>query len=175
MFFLKGKLIGIGGISRAGKSTLSHLLSDQLSELGYSVLVISQDDYTIPTQQLTKIKDKPDWELPSSINWSRLNMHVEYSLNQYDFVILEGLFSYANTALMELFDKKLFVEISKNKFIDRKKDDLRWGVSPEPEWYIEHIWQSYLVYGRPSLSEDYKVLNGSQYFDVKHILSHILS
>jgi len=44
---------------------------------------------------------------------------------------------------VDLFDKKILVELDYRNYIQRKKKDLRWGV--EPDWYIEHIWKSCLT------------------------------
>ena len=67
---------------------------------------------------------------------------------------------------------KIFLEISKRLFIERKREDLRWGL--EPDWYIEHIWEAYLRYGRPSLSSEYACFNGARDIDVRGLLDEIL-
>jgi hypothetical protein len=51
------------------------------------------------------------------------------------------------------YDKKFHVKISKRTFLIRRAMDIRWGY--EPTWFIDHVWQSFLKYGKPS-----KVLKG---------------
>jgi hypothetical protein len=56
-------------------------------------------------------------------------------------------------------DKKVFVEIPKSLFLERKIKDKRWGEFPE--WYMEHIWQSYEKYGKIDPSDKtYFVVDG---------------
>ena len=43
--------------------------------------------------------------------------------------------------LNQLYDKMIYLTISKETFLERKSKDLRWG--KEPGWYMEHIWDSH--------------------------------
>ena len=78
-------IIGIGGISRSGKTWMAYRINELFKH--NSVMVINQDNY--------------------------------------------------------VFDVE---DIPKELFLKRKALDKRWGEFPE--WYMEHIWQSYLVYGK---------------------------
>ena len=49
-------------------------------------------------------------------------------------------------SIENLFDRKIFIEITEKVFRERKKTDLRWGSFPD--WYPGHIWDSYLKYGK---------------------------
>lgn len=171
--FLKGQLIGIGGISRAGKSTLARLLDDHLVSEHKETLVVAQDMYVLPITEIPRIKDKVDWEHPNSIYWSSLIHHLQYAIYHYEVVIFEGLFCFYHPEINRMLDHRIFVEISRMKFINRKKADLRWGSAPEPDWYIDHIWESYLRYGRPSLTSDYIICNGSRYFNIEELSKKI--
>jgi uridine kinase len=172
----QSKIIGIGGVSRAGKSTLSRLLRDALSEHSLSVDLIHQDDYVFSEEVLITIKDRIDWELPSTIDWARLKSTIALSSGQHDIVILEGLFAFYDPAITKSMDHRFFIRIPKHKFLERKKEDLRWGKDSEPQWYIEHIWKSYKKYGIPNLEkEEFIVLSGTTYFDITAIIKHILS
>ena len=144
---------------------MARLLSERLAESQLSVLTIHQDEHVVLEETLPLIRDKRDWEVPESIDWANLHAVIKQSLGITDVVILEGLFCYANPKLIDMMDVKIFVEIEKALFVSRKKEDLRWGSLPEPDWYIEHIWQSYLKYGMAQIVDmDYRV-DGKIYFE----------
>ena len=143
-----GLLIGIGGISRAGKSELSQFLLNNLS----NAEIIHQDDYVKPEIQIPRIKDRSDWEHPDSIDWSALKSSVSKSLLNYSFTLLEGIFAFHNTELENQMSLKIQLSLEKERFVDLKQKDNRWG--DEPKWFIAHIWVSHLTYGQPSTEQN---------------------
>lgn len=166
-------LIGIGGVSRSGKTALAEMLARELkAKKKLLVQIIHQDQCVIPESQLNLINGKADWEHPVSIDWPRLNLLIDKGLQSCNIVIVEGLFAFYDKAIVERMNIKIFLEISKPLFIERKREDLRWGL--EPDWYIEHIWEAYLRYGRPSLSSEYACLNGARDIDIRELLCHCL-
>ena len=86
----------------------------------------------------------------TEIDFDELIAYILARSTDHDIVIAEGLFAYADTTLNSLYNKKIFLEITEETFQKRKTDDTRWG--PEPDWYIDHVWTSYLKYGKLSLS-----------------------
>ena len=54
-----------------------------------------------------------------------------------DIKIIEGLFSFYPASVRTMFDKKIFVEIDKALFQERKSTDKRW--EEEPDWYADHM------------------------------------
>ncbi len=168
-------LIGIGGVSRAGKSTLAKLLAAEFVKINKSVAIIHQDEHVVAESQLQLIRDKLDWEHPSSIDWFGLNQVIQERPKDHDIVILEGLFAFNNNSVNELITYKVFVEISKRIFLKRKQKDVRWGGTPEQAWYMEHIWDSYLTYGRPKLDQSFLCINGARRFDIDRIVKTLSS
>jgi len=83
--------------------------------------------------------------LPAQVvrNWMSENL---------DVVILEGIFALYDDEMNKMFDKKIFVDLGYQEFIDRKSMDNRWGY--EPDWYIQHIWDSYQEYREDILKMD---------------------
>ncbi|MFY0608170.1 MAG: hypothetical protein JXR10_15735 [Cyclobacteriaceae bacterium] len=161
-------IIGIGGVSRAGKTTLSEKIKEHFEKLGRSVAIFCQDNYVKPKISLPKVEGVPDWERPSTIKWESLSRDVERS--DAEIKIVEGLFSFYPASLRVLYDVKMFVEIDKETFAERKKNDKRW--EEEPDWYAEHVWRSYLKYGQTKGNpSEYVTVNGKSKFDVKAILA----
>lgn len=147
---MEHKILGIGGVSRSGKTTLASILSHSLSNKKYEkIKVVAQDEYTLPEEQIPTINGRTDWEDPKSINWDLLISDVKNFQKENDLVIVEGIFAYYHEELNGLYDFAVFLTIRKDVFMQRKMEDPRWG--EEPEWYVKHIWQSYLSYGLPNI------------------------
>ncbi len=133
--------IGIGGVSRSGKSQLAAQLADHFS----GTCVVSMDDYCHPKSRLPKIKDRLDWERPGAYDFEKLINEISTLREKCSVVIAEGILIYYDPRLRKLFDAKLFLEISKSTFLERRKDETRWG--HEPPWFLTHVWNSYEKYG----------------------------
>jgi len=140
-------IIGIGGCSNSGKSALAHNLAKYYTTL--NVKVMCQDDFVWRRDYLTTINEHVNWEVPSTIRFDEYLTAVKEADKQNDIVICEGLFAFWFDKLNDLYDKHIFLEIDRETFFKRKKTDHRWG--KELDWYIEHIWQSYLRYGQINL------------------------
>ena len=167
-------IIAIGGVSRAGKSTLSELLKNDFEQLGNSVAIIEQDQYVNPVENIPLVKDKTDWESPSSIHFARFKKAILAAQKEYDHVIAEGLLVYFDKKLNKIYDKNIFIEIPKVLFVKRKKMDLRWGSSPEPKWYIDHIWDSYKLHGKQNLPAEHLRISGKKKFDLNQIMDFLI-
>ncbi len=151
-------IIGIGGASRSGKSTLAALILQQFTggtsrnnrEGGQTAVILAQDDYVFPTEQIPIVKNgeeiETDWETPLSIDFVRYKNAILTAQNEFDHVITEGLLNFYDADINSLFTHFFFVEISKTTFLTRKAADKRWG--EVPQWYVEHIWTSYERLGR---------------------------
>ncbi len=139
-----GKIIGIGGVSRAGKTSLAQRISEWFND--DSIKILHQDEYIVPKSKMPLIKGQIDWERPESLDFLHFREEILKEQQQYDYIIAEGLMVYKEPLVYDLFDKKIFIEISKETFLSRKTLDNRW--ENEPDWYIEHIWKSHFVYGR---------------------------
>lgn len=140
-------IIGIGGISRSGKTKFSRKVSKWIRDQGKTVLVLHQDDFVRPESEIPLIKDHIDWEVPASLDWKRWDTAIREAQREAEVVIAEGLMVFREEDSDIRFDRKVLVDISEETFFCRKREDLRWG--REPEWYIQYIWDSYLIYGRP--------------------------
>ena len=163
-------VIGIGGCSNSGKSELAEQLNNFY--IAQNVKVLCQDDFVKRRDFLTSINEHVDWELPSTIFINDYINAVKEASETYDLVICEGLFAFWFNELNELYDKRIFLELDEITFKTRKRKDLRWG--KEPDWYIEHIRQSYLKYGLPKTSEtDILYFDVSKEINLKEVINFI--
>ena len=159
-------IIGIGGVSRSGKTSLAILIKTILEKMGKSATILCQDDFAFPESEIPKIKHRVDWERPESIDFQRFKDNILLKSKAFQHVITEGLFDFYDADINAMFDARFFVQIGKNTFLKRKSEDERWGY--EPKWFIEHIWKSYQKYGRTILENpqvDILVLSGEHNFN----------
>ncbi|MDP5169073.1 MAG: hypothetical protein NWR72_02420 [Bacteroidia bacterium] len=152
-------LLLIGGVSRSGKTKLSQKIALWLRTEGHKVSVLHQDEYVKPESEIPMIRDHIDWEVPESIDWARWQEAIRSAALSHDWVIAEGLFAFSDQELNQAADRQIMVNVSEDTFLQRKREDLRWG--QEPEWFIAHIWRSFLIYGEPA-SFAGLVLSGEQ-------------
>lgn len=168
----QAKIIGIGGISRSGKSFLARELSVCFARSGLRAETFDQDDYVFHGSRIPLINDHLDWERPESVDFLKFSQAVAGAAASNDFIIAEGLMVFWDPSILSLLDYTIFINLPRDEFIERKKIDLRWG--EEPLWYIEHIWDSHLVYGQfPAGGRPDLILDGSGDFDIDDIFSKI--
>lgn len=165
-----GKIIGIGGVSRAGKTSLAHRIREWFNN--DKVKILHQDDFIVPKSEMPLVKGQIDWERPESLDFESFYNEILKAKDKYDYIVAEGLMVYRNPLVYNLFDKKIFIEISKQTFLSRKTIDMRW--ENEPDWYIEHIWNSHFVYGRvPEEMKDVLCMSGENKF-IAGIVKHYI-
>ncbi|UII28266.1 AAA family ATPase [Fulvivirga maritima] len=156
-------IIGIGGLSRAGKTTLSKNLAEHLGV--ESTHLFHQDDYVKSESEVPLINGRLDWDHPEAMDYEGLIQAIK-NVDSGN-VIVEGILVFFNSELKNMFDKKILMEVEKSTFLARKRVDNRWG--PEPEWFIEHIWESYQQFGRPQDMNDYILIKENEHFDLTQI------
>lgn len=163
-------ILGIGGCSNSGKSALAEQIDNFYTVK--KVKVLCQDNFVKRRDFLTEINGHIDWEIPSTIKFDEYFNAVKKASSENDLVVCEGLFAFWFDDINKLYDKVIHLTLDKKTFFDRKKKDLRWG--KEPDWYIEHIWQSFLKYGQYNFSENTGLyLNAEKKFDLNKVLNYI--
>jgi uridine kinase len=164
-------IIGIGGVSNSGKSALAEQIKDTLPQK--TVWIVCQDNFTFPKNQIPVIQNHTDWEHPHSIDFISYEKAIKNAAKKYDVVIAEGLLIFWNDKVNALFDKRIFIDLHKDTFLQRKSNDMRWGA--EPDWYKEHIWQSFLKFGQPPREENILHIPGKAPFNMARILQYLLT
>ncbi|OIP02005.1 MAG: hypothetical protein AUJ98_02825 [Bacteroidetes bacterium CG2_30_33_31] len=163
-------VVGIGGCSNAGKSALAIQIANKFVNL--NSIIICQDDFVKFHNNLTKIESHIDWEIPTTIMIDKYIAKVKETSKIYDLVIAEGLFAFWFDDLNNLYDRKIYLDISKNTFISRKTKDLRWG--KEPTWYVNHIWKSHQLYGMPCERDfEVKILDANEEIDIENLMKFL--
>ena len=79
-------IIGIGGISNAGKSSLAEQIKSHYPDK--SVKILCQDNFAFPTHDIPKIKEHTNWEIPASIDFDRFYDKILEESKKHDIVIV---------------------------------------------------------------------------------------
>ena len=162
--------IGIGGVSRSGKSTMAGTVRELYPQK--RVVILSQDDFVFPTHRIPRIGGEIDWECPESMDFESFYNALVSAQQEADLVVGEGILVFYTPALDRLFNRKIFITITESEFRHRKITDHRWGAFPD--WYIDHIWTSYERFGKIATGRsDVLYVNGEKPFMVKHIRRYI--
>ncbi len=153
-------------MSRSGKTTLAQQIASKYSR--GSTCVLSIDDYAIAEKDIPMIDNMVDWEHPESIDFDRFYLDVVDAAKEYDLVIAEGFLIYLHEPLRKLFNKKICITITREEFERRRKEQYT-----EPQWYFDHIWDSYYRYqGRYESGCDL-VVDGELAVDIEMIIEFI--
>lgn len=137
------KLILIAGVSRSGKTSLAERLENALPK----TLLIHLDEFTLEESLLPRIKDRIDWEKPNSIDWPQLKRVYQETKDQFEHILIEGIFAFSDLQFVEDADLTISLKLSKSQFYERRKLETRWG--KEPSWFLDHVWQSHLKFENP--------------------------
>lgn len=163
--------IGIGGISTSGKSWIAQKIRDHYRNQK-KVSILCQDDYTLTQDKIPVIRDHIDWDIPESMDFHKFYRAIVKKSKKSDVVIAEGLFVFHQERFVNLYDKMICFTLKKETFLERKRKDLRWG--KEPEWYIEHIWESHLRFREDAQVRDKALVVPGEYpVDIERILTFI--
>lgn len=166
-----GTIIGIGGVSRAGKTSLAQSIKKSI-QTG-TIKILHQDEFIVPLKEIPLINGKTDWERPESLDFTTFRNEIITAAKNFDYVVAEGLMVYWKPEIYSLFDKKVFLHIEKDIFLNRKTIDFRW--ENEPDWYIEHIWENHFIYGQiPDDLKNVLCLSGQDELLTDIVLSYIL-
>lgn len=117
------RLILISGGSQSGKSSLASWLKSVLPGSEH----LEQDFYVLPTEQIPRIRNRINWESPESIDWEKWDKSIKKALQQYQYVIAEGLFVRHHKASVEQASCIIELAIPYPFFIQRRLNDKRWG------------------------------------------------
>ncbi|HJN05836.1 MAG TPA: hypothetical protein QF480_04420 [Bacteroidales bacterium] len=162
-------VIGIGGISNAGKSTLALRINDYYSS--NKVIILCQDDYAFPKDKIPLIRDHVNWECPESIDFNYYENVVQEVITKNEIVIVEGIFAFYKDSFNKHIDRKIFLTLDRSFFFSRKSNDLRWG--KEPEWYMQHIWDSHHKYCDHNTPKDALRIKANEDIDLKMVIDFL--
>lgn len=151
-------IIGIGGMSRAGKTHLARRIQ---SYFGIErCAVVSMDAFVFDVDEIPKINGYPNWEIPESIDYRGLIAQVVKLASSFDYVVVEGLLIFHDEGLNALFDERVLLEVERPLFLERRVKEKRWGA--ESEAYLNIVWNEYQRLRNVSLNRGVRLFNGNE-------------
>jgi len=185
--------IGIAGASGCGKTYFSELLRTKLQLVSTDVEIISCDNYYKPYPGQVKAPPDFNWDLPESMDLELLHTHLDslkrgetIKVPEFDFltsqrigdkqaidgskvkiVIVEGLFVFAEMALRELFDLKIFAWLEPDICLARRlvRDFKERGKDYEEtiEQYQKQVKPAYVNFIEPTKKFADLIISTSEY------------
>ena len=107
-------LLGIGGGSASGKTTLTGMVAEKLD--GYRVIVVHTDDYFVDAKpkmvSLYSGRELDDYNQPASWDMPRFYRDLKSAMAEpeSDVVIVEGIFALFEPEIRQLYDLTIFVD-----------------------------------------------------------------
>lgn len=168
-------VIGIGGISRAGKTSLSRALNKTCN----NSIVLHLDDYIKETAHwdlftrypffyLSKLHRTFNMEHPNTIDFTRLYKNIIDGTRQHEVVIVEGFLITHDTLIRNLLDKYIHIRLSKNIYMQRRMKDFN-----SNKWYANHAWNSYIKYGNHYADLEHMIVDGDKELDVREVINFL--
>ena len=151
-------IIGIGGMSRAGKTHLARRIQRYFGI--ERCAVVSMDAFVFDVDEIPKINGYPNWEIPESIDYSGLIAQVVKLASSFNYVVVEGLLIFHDEGLNTLFDERVLLEIERPLFLERRKKEKRWG--PESMEYLDIVWNEYQRLRSVSLNRGAQLYSGKE-------------
>lgn len=166
-------VVGIGGESASGKSTLSNLLEEKLSD--YRVKVFHMDKYFREPGERPQILGILDGKVyrddnhPDTLDLERLHVDVAAAKNEdIDVVLIEGMFILWDEAMAPLLDLKVFVDCDPDeRLIRRIARNLKFGYELDDimSRYVQAVQPRQREYVVPSKWKADIIVNGFRTVD----------
>jgi uridine kinase len=169
-------IIGIGGISRAGKTSLSHILKKEFNQ---KTVIIHFDEYIkesshwdfyskFPMFYLCKLHKTFNMEHPNTFDFDRMYADVVHACKENEIVIIEGIYIIYDTRIKNILNRYIHLSLSRNIFTQRRIRDFRCNA-----WYANHVWKSFMKYGTNYSDLDHIVVDGDKEIDIQTVLRFV--
>ncbi|MFH1803011.1 MAG: hypothetical protein ABH864_06215 [archaeon] len=188
--------VGIAGPSCSGKTTLIRKLVNRIGEK--NVEIIHADDYWDRNFKPPLVKGYKNRELPENINSGLLFEHlskiregksVDAPFNVFEiegghklaepkkFVFVEGFLLFYWQKIRDLFDLKVYYDISDEEIVRRRTARARSGKKDREAYYRTVVIDEYRRFGRPNKKYADLSLDGEESMDrnIQKILGKIAS
>ncbi|XP_067939218.1 nicotinamide riboside kinase 2-like isoform X2 [Watersipora subatra] len=136
------KVIGFGGVSCGGKTTLSTKIK---STLPSTCVTYHQDDYYWPEEHSFWKNDGTDnWDDISAFDLEKLLKDLQEEISQgTPYIILDGIMLYEDKRLDNLINDKYFFTLPFDLFEERRLRRNYQPPEPFPLYYKEVYWPVY--------------------------------
>jgi uridine kinase len=137
----KPLVIGIGGISRAGKTSVTKFIAKSFN----IQKVIQIDKYLIgPIKKFDEnLQDYiEDWEDPICYDLDKFYQDLKFEIENYEGVIIaEGFLLFSKKEYVDLIDIKIWLDVNKEVARDRRKRTKHYG---SDYYFDDYIWKGFI-------------------------------
>ena len=166
-------VVGIGGDSASGKSTLTSRLEERLSD--YKVKVFRMDKYFREASERPDVAGILDGKIyrddnhPNTLDLERLHADVLAAREEdWDIILIEGMFILWDEAMAPVLDLKVFVDCDPDERLRRRViRNLAFGQDLEEimERYVQAVVPRQREYVEPSKWKADIIVNGFRTVD----------
>nr|XP_058916082.1 nicotinamide riboside kinase 2 isoform X2 [Kogia breviceps] len=155
-------IVGIGGMTNGGKTTLTNSLLKSLP----NCCVIHQDDFFKPQDQIAVGEDGfKQWDVLESLDMEAMlstvqawmssprkfarahGVHVQLDASDTHILILEGFLLYSYKPLVDLYSRRYFLTVPYEE-CKWRRSTRRYMVPDPPGLFDGHVWPMYQKYKR---------------------------
>ncbi|XP_007524981.1 nicotinamide riboside kinase 2 [Erinaceus europaeus] len=155
-------IVGIGGVTNGGKTTLTSGLLRSLP----NCCVVHQDDFFKPQDQIAVGKDGfKQWDVLESLDMEAMlstvrawldnppkfarahGVPVQPGLPDTHILVLEGFLLYSYKPLLDLYSRRYFLTVPYEE-CKRRRSTRSYEVPDPPGLFDGHVWPMYLKYQR---------------------------
>lgn len=186
-------IIGVAGGSGSGKTTYASMLAEVLGLENSSILL--QDSYYKDHSQVFEGDGSVNFDHPDALDWDLLVQHLQdlkagraievpiYNFTTHsredrtrrvipsDYIIVDGILIFSISKLLNLFDKKVYIDTPENLRFERRihRDTIERGRTKEGviKQYQATVLPMHSKFVEPSKKEADYVISGSVPFQPK--------
>lgn len=175
---MQHKLIGIGGVSASGKSTLAENLEAANVGVRFRFDAYYKDEMTCP-----RTNGRVNWDLPESLHlddvyrdllelkhgraiqmpvYERGTTNARVGTVLFEpapILLVEGIFLFTDARIRSLFDLKVWIDLSEEEALRRRMER---QPNYDPTYHHECLWPGMERYVLPYRSDCDAVLDGTQ-------------
>jgi len=161
------RVVGIGGISRSGKSSLTKALSTTL----YNTIHITQDSYLINPISITDqyLGTIDNYENPKCYNMGKLIVDLTALIKALqalptvlDYtIIVEGFMVYSNPNLVALLNKYVMITVPKEVCFQRRTATKPMYYADNQYFYEKYLWNGFYTFNT-YLPKDAIIVDGTK-------------
>ncbi|BFY98373.1 hypothetical protein BsWGS_01423 [Bradybaena similaris] len=156
-------IVGIGGATNSGKSSVSSMLCRMLPHAEW----MRQDDYFLAPDDpnVEMLNGYQNWDTLSALEMDRMVRDVEQWITQQQnnvepkVLILEGFLIFNHSKLAALIEKKYFITITK-EVCEARRRHRTYNPPDTPGYFDNVVWPSYLKH-----LDDLKIQDDIEYID----------